>query len=402
MFNRDTVTIYDLDTYKIELESIFESFTRYQKKYLDLRRYLKINKSDDDKLQKLNQLYEDMLNKVVNNEVAVKKRLLELKEISSHDKNIKSDKMKSKIELKVDHAVSKFRDLVLKLKAHNPKAYLSDMSDELKYELRLYRSIKYAIDLEINSVDYLQYLKVGFDSNYEDLVNVATTMVFDTDQSDVNEHGLDNSDIKSLEQISQLKLNNMVAIIYLQEGPPDSEQSFSSSTSHAHSSNVCVSTADINFSLQVDTTGPKHGDLNYAGKVTDIGELNSDKLQNQIQILHEKSDKIDSMKEKCSDVLTPQITTTNDNLIMTHGHLETIERITCFVVETNVEMEPVPPDLEPDHTTVPLFQDLSNMQEIKPTIVKVWYMLLPYGGCRTIELQEVAIINKGVLIIGVN
>ena len=73
MFNRDTVTIYDLDTYRIELENIFESFTRYQKKYLDLRRYLKINKSDDDKLQKLNQLYEDMLNKVVNNEVAVKK-----------------------------------------------------------------------------------------------------------------------------------------------------------------------------------------------------------------------------------------------------------------------------------------------------------------------------------------
>ena len=51
MFNKDTVIIQDLSTHRQTLDDIFEEFSNFERKFLDLRRNLDRNNSSD--VQKL-------------------------------------------------------------------------------------------------------------------------------------------------------------------------------------------------------------------------------------------------------------------------------------------------------------------------------------------------------------
>ena len=79
LFNRDTVLVQDLSTYRMELENIFESFSTFERKFLDIRRSLdRKDQNDLNKLAELAKMHLEVRNKVVKNEVEVKRRLSEL------------------------------------------------------------------------------------------------------------------------------------------------------------------------------------------------------------------------------------------------------------------------------------------------------------------------------------
>jgi len=110
MFNEDTVTLLDINTYNDELKNIFAAFTMFETKYLDLRGKLdRENDADVLRLTALKEIHERMKKKVVDNSVKVKKKLLELQSDESSSSARASDTIaKDKLKLKVRHAVNKF------------------------------------------------------------------------------------------------------------------------------------------------------------------------------------------------------------------------------------------------------------------------------------------------------
>ena len=112
-FNKNTVSLLDLATYRQELKDIFDVFSLFERKYLELRGKLDRN-SDNDiiRLNQLKELHERTKKRIVDNEVAVKKKLVELQNGNIHATAGDTDRIaKSKVQLKLKHAMDKFKNL---------------------------------------------------------------------------------------------------------------------------------------------------------------------------------------------------------------------------------------------------------------------------------------------------
>ena len=112
-FNANTVTILDKDDYKEELKRIFDALIQLQQKMVTLRGTLNY----DDEAQKkkyddVTAFFNDIKMRVVDNEAAVKKKVVELlNELESSRSNRVAEADSKKLTLKLKNAVSKFKSL---------------------------------------------------------------------------------------------------------------------------------------------------------------------------------------------------------------------------------------------------------------------------------------------------
>ena len=87
-FNKDTVDLLDLGSYEDKLQKIYDRFDVFEKAYLLVKNKLDRRKPDDaPKIQEIKVLYEGIQKRVIDNEVAVKKKL---RELQSSDTTVRS------------------------------------------------------------------------------------------------------------------------------------------------------------------------------------------------------------------------------------------------------------------------------------------------------------------------
>ena len=194
MFNKDTVTLLDLGTYREEIQTIFQSFTKLETKYLDLRGKLnRDNEIDILRLTTLKELHERMKKRVRDNQVEVKLKIEELQNANPHNATKDADRVsKDKIELKVKHAVDKFKDLKKSVADHGKVEDMSEQkireciqeTKEWKKDMRTYRDTKENIDLELVSVEIDAELKADLENNYKEMMDSVSKMISDLDKSD--------------------------------------------------------------------------------------------------------------------------------------------------------------------------------------------------------------------------
>ena len=174
-FNKDTVSLLDLGTFRDELKEIFNAFIAFERKYLELRGKMDRNlETDILRLNDLMAMHQRAKKRVVDNEVEVKAKLQELQNASIHATTKDEDKIKKdKIQLKLKHAVEKFKTLkkcmddlgdVKDMSEHRVRECLVD-SKEWKKELRSFRECKESIDLELLGVDIDDEKKTEFEDS---------------------------------------------------------------------------------------------------------------------------------------------------------------------------------------------------------------------------------------------
>ena len=193
-FNKNTVSLLDLATYRQELKDIFDVFSLFERKYLELRGKLDRN-SDNDiiRLNQLKELHERTKKRIVDNEVAVKKKLVELQNGNIHATAGDTDRIaKSKVQLKLKHATDKFKNLkttidnlgkVEDMSEHKVRECLVE-SKEWKKDLRTLREVKESIDLELLGVDIEEERKTEFDDGYKNMDDTVTKMITDLSKTD--------------------------------------------------------------------------------------------------------------------------------------------------------------------------------------------------------------------------
>ena len=195
-FNKDTVSLLDLGTFRQDLNGIFDSFTGFERKYLDLRAKLDRNKEQDVvRLNNLKELHERMKKKVIDNEVQVKSKLQELQVDTTHAATKDADKIaKDKITLKVKHAVNKYKTLkttiddlgeVKNMSEHKVRESLVE-SKEWKKDLRMFQDNKENIDIELLSVEIDDETKTEFNDTYQLMVDAVTAMIKELNEMDKN------------------------------------------------------------------------------------------------------------------------------------------------------------------------------------------------------------------------
>ena len=120
-FNKDTVDLMDLGSYRDELQKIFNKLGDFEKVYLTVRNKLDhIIPANVQKLEEIKVMYHNIQKRVIDNEVAVKKKLRELQAadtsirsppsigtVSSGDSSSDA-RLKEKVELRIKHAEKKF------------------------------------------------------------------------------------------------------------------------------------------------------------------------------------------------------------------------------------------------------------------------------------------------------
>ena len=205
-FNKDTVSLLDIGTFRDDLNGIFDAFTKFEKKYLDIRSKMDRNKEADIlRLTTLKELHERIKKKVIENEVQVKKALQDLQMASGSAAPSAglvasggivakdSDKiMKDKVSLKIKHAVRKFKALkstvedlgsVEDMSENKVRESITE-SKEWKKELRACQENKDSIDLELISVDIEESVKTEFDTTYEEMSATVNDMITKLNKTD--------------------------------------------------------------------------------------------------------------------------------------------------------------------------------------------------------------------------
>ena len=167
-FNKDTVDLLDLGSYEDKLQKIYDRFDAFEKAYLLVKNKLDRRVADDaPKIQEIKVLYEGIQKRVIDNEVAVKKKLRELQSSEPTARSISSrtsstdGHTKDKVELKIKHAIKKYKDLtkivddlgeVKNMSEHVIRESMVESKD-WKKDLKTYRDMKEALDLEVLSTD---------------------------------------------------------------------------------------------------------------------------------------------------------------------------------------------------------------------------------------------------------
>ena len=193
-FNKDTVDLLDLNSYKDELQKIFNRFSEFEKAYIAAKGKLDRRKpSDVPKLEQIKQLHEKFQKRVVSNEVEVKKKLRELQNADTLSRSDTSESLsRDKANMKIKHAVKKFKDLskvvndlgeVSEMSEHVVRECLMD-SKEWKKDLKSYRDLKETIDLELLSVDIAESVVTDFGNTYDEMVTAVSNKIAELNKAD--------------------------------------------------------------------------------------------------------------------------------------------------------------------------------------------------------------------------
>ena len=193
-FNKDTVDLMDLGSFRDELQKIFNRFNDFEKAYITLKNKLDRRKpSDVPKLEQIKQLYEKYQKLVIDNEVAVKKQLRELQTADTMSHSEASEKLAiEKIEMKIKHAVKKYKDLtkiandigeVDVMSEHSIRETLVESKD-WKKDLKAYRDSKEALDLEKLSIEINPDVEAQLESAYNEMVTAVTNKITELNKAD--------------------------------------------------------------------------------------------------------------------------------------------------------------------------------------------------------------------------
>ena len=204
-FNKDTVDLLDLGSYKDELQTIFNKLGAFEKVYLTVKNKLDHRIPENaPKLEKIKNMYQAIQKRVIDNEVAVKKKLRELQAadttirsppsigtVSSGDSTA-DGRLKEKVELKIKHATKKFKDLtkvvndldeVSAMTEHTIRDSLVESKDWRK-DLKTFRDLKESVDLEMLSVDIEEGVQTELQEVYEAMVTSVTKKIDDLNKAD--------------------------------------------------------------------------------------------------------------------------------------------------------------------------------------------------------------------------
>ena len=199
-FNKDTVDLLDLATYEDKLQKIYAKFEDFEKAYLEVKNKLDRRiEGNLPKLEEIKKLHQDTQKRVVDNEVAVKRKLRELQAadtttpvpVLTPTASI-DGRAKEKIELKIKHATKKFEDLtkvisdlgeVDSMSEHVVREKLVDSKD-WKKDLKTYRDLKEAIDLEAISIDIDAAVQTELNQVYEKMVTLVNEMISKLSKAD--------------------------------------------------------------------------------------------------------------------------------------------------------------------------------------------------------------------------
>ena len=183
-FNKDTVSLLDIGSFRDELKIIFDKFTDFQKAYQTVKGKLDRRKpADVPKLTQIKELFDKYQKRVVDNEVLVKKKLQDLQSADTSSKTKDTDNLEQdKLKLKLTHAEKKFKDFSKLIEDLEP---VEDMSErtirenlleakDWKKDLKTYRDLKENIDLELLSIDIDEAVQTSFVEVYDKMVDLVT------------------------------------------------------------------------------------------------------------------------------------------------------------------------------------------------------------------------------------
>ena len=195
-YNEDTITLLDRDHYMAELKKIYDTLVTLQGKVFDFQESL--NEDIDEQKNLFDDaatLFGNSKTKVVQNATAVKRQIQKLIDESDSSKSSSTaDADKKKLTLKVTNATTKFTSLkeeVAKL------ADVKDMGDntiresmnaskEWKKELKVFASLKEALDIDLVTISIENDLTMKFQQEYKETVELVSKKIEELTLADKN------------------------------------------------------------------------------------------------------------------------------------------------------------------------------------------------------------------------
>ena len=187
-FNEKTVTFVDVETFAGNLQIIYDKFMEVANIAEDIKAELDVN-LDNVALDQVKTLFEETEKSVLSNESKVKAKILELKRSPDPEKCKRDSEV---VSLKMNNALndfSKLRDEISKVPAVKElsEAKISEYvraSKEWKKDLKLLKSLKETIDIEVIKTEVDADLHTRYKDVFEKMLEKANAKIEELSKAD--------------------------------------------------------------------------------------------------------------------------------------------------------------------------------------------------------------------------